>query len=236
VYSTPTNLEVDVKQLIETADDFPNLTTSRGIDYSHGRSNWDRETGTHFGVISVNACSEWIWESFESDYGEPTCPQCSGKAVDYDDELHGSFEHFDQEYGAGGDYACANCKILLDAEDVYPEEPVGHAMVDDEYRAIIDSNNDVFVLKSPYYTYCQFCSPCAPGAGHLEHPCFIFVQLRFPRSRKRRIRRKWKKQMKNHGLFPLGVKTYCLGHDFFNNDKAPYPVFAVKTGQRVLPE
>ena len=28
-------------------------------------------------------------------------------------------------------------------------------------------DGDIFILKSPYYTLCGFCSPCAPGAGYL---------------------------------------------------------------------
>jgi hypothetical protein len=29
------------------------------------------------------------------------------------------------------------------------------------------SDGDIFITKSPYYTVCGFCSPCAPGAGYL---------------------------------------------------------------------
>jgi len=32
-----------------------------------------------------------------------------------------------------------------------------------------------------------------------------------------------------------GVKTYCLGHDWFDGDKAPYPVFTVNLDVEVLP-
>jgi ribosomal protein L37AE/L43A len=30
-----------------------------------------------------------------------------------------------------------------------------------------------------------------------------------------------------------GVKTYCLGHDWFEDGKAPYPVYSVATGELV---
>lgn len=30
-----------------------------------------------------------------------------------------------------------------------------------------------------------------------------------------------------------GVKTYCLGHDWFDGGKAPYPVYSVATGEQV---
>jgi hypothetical protein len=53
------------------------------------------------------------------------------------------------------------------------------------------------VVKSPFYTYAQFCSPCVPGAGNLDNP------------------------------MAEGVKTYCLGHDWFEGGVAPYPVWRV---------
>lgn len=48
-------------------------------------------------------------------------------------------------------------------------------------------------------------APCAPGAGYLSNPC------------------------------PDGPKTYCFGHDWFENDVAPYPVYRVDTGELVPP-
>lgn len=64
---------------------------------------------------------------------------------------------------------------------------------------------DIFITESPYYTTCQFCSPCAPGAGYIMN------------------------------TVKDGVKAYCFGHDWFENGKAPYPVYDVKTGKRVKP-
>lgn len=58
-------------------------------------------------------------------------------------------------------------------------------------------DGDIFVLESPYYTLACFCSPCAPGAGYLLN------------------------------YHPEAPKAYCLGHDFFEGDKAPYPVYRV---------
>jgi hypothetical protein len=33
-----------------------------------------------------------------------------------------------------------------------------------------------------------------------------------------------------------GVRTYCLGHDWFEDGKAPYPVYRVDNGELVLPD
>lgn len=75
----------------------------------------------------------------------------------------------------------------------------------DGYAGRVDAAGDLFLTKAPYYTHAQFCSPCAPGAGHLENPC------------------------------PSGPKTYCLGRDWFEAGAAPYPVYAVDTNEEVTP-
>ena len=82
-------------------------------------------------------------------------------------------------------------------------EPIGWNYSDDGYELTDCLDNDIFVLKSPYYTFAQFCSPCVPGAGNLDN------------------------------AMPDGVKTYCLGHDWFEEGKAPYPVYSVETDLRV---
>jgi hypothetical protein len=78
--------------------------------------------------------------------------------------------------------------------------------LDGEYKAEWHNDGDVFVLSSPYYTHAAFCSPCAPGACHLSSP--------------------------HEG----GERCYCFGHDWFEGNKAPYPVFRVSDGSPVAPE
>ena len=105
------------------------------------------------------------------------------------------------------------------AVPVYPETPEGEEQDDDaeplrwEYRedgyvAEADDDGDVFVLKSPYVTFAQFCSPCAPGACHLGNP------LSEP-----------------HG----NNRCYCFGHDWFEDGVAPYPVYNLATMELVKP-
>jgi len=84
-------------------------------------------------------------------------------------------------------------------------EPIGFTYDSDGYKAYAGDDGDIFILKSPYYTKCQFCSPCAPGAGYLMH------------------------------FMDNGIKTYCFGHDWFEEGKAPYPVYSVETGKVILP-
>lgn len=92
-----------------------------------------------------------------------------------------------------------------DEDEIIDREPVAYRYEDDEYAAEQWEGVDIFVMRSPYYTHAQFCSPCAPGAGHLMHSC------------------------------KDGPKTYCFGHDWFEDGVAPYPVFDVRTGKIVEP-
>lgn len=169
-----------------------------GIDYG---SNFDPETGIHYGIIPMNDLSEYAWESFESDYGEATCPQCGNAAKDSsgltgeETELAESFE-----YDGCDDYVCFDCERYIDSSNAFPEEPIGQTYERTGYVLSVDSQNECWVLKSPYYTYAQYCSPCAPGAGYLRNA--------LPEDRG-------------------APKVYCLGPEWFDNGNAPYWVYKV---------
>lgn len=187
------------------------ITANPGFDYSLGTANHRGEF--HFGVISAHACCEFIYEAFEADYGPPTCGKCGNEAIEADDPQAPDIDELPEDWETihaigGADYACLGCKRFFSSDDAFGEEPVGNYLDDGEYKASLDGYNDIFITQSPYFTYAQYCSPCAPGAGHLENPCPPGCG---------------------------GIKTYCFGHDWFNGDKAPYPVFSVKTGKLVLP-
>lgn len=82
-------------------------------------------------------------------------------------------------------------------------EPLSYSLDDGEYKATCGEDGDIFIIKSPYYTRCNYCSPCAPGAGWLMSPD------------------------------KLGIKAYCFGHDWFDSGVAPYPVYSVKNNKEV---
>lgn len=86
-------------------------------------------------------------------------------------------------------------------------ESIGQELKTNEYEAHDAFDQScLFLTKSPFYTLTKFCSPCAPGAGDLDNPC------------------------------EDGAKTLCFGHDMFEGNKAPYPVYSVETGQLVDPD
>ena len=111
-----------------------------------------------------------------------------------------------EQYGRGcADYVCETCEHTLDSDDVYGAEPRGWSYSGDGYELADCLDSDVIVLASPFYTFGQYCSPCVPGAVSLNSPDTD------------------------------GAKAYCLGHDWFEGGKAPYPVFSVETGKEVAP-
>jgi len=185
--------------------------TNPGFDYGLGQSNIDWDTGIRFGVIPVGEVLEaWAMDS-EMEYGPPACPNCGDLAILYDNEKHDDFEHSLYECH---EFACENCERVFGSESAYPESPLAFYYESDGYRAYQDGNDtDIFVEKSLFYTWCRFCSPCAPGAGYLL----------------------------DHMDEGEGIKAYCFGHDWFwgNADhpgRAPYPVYSVETGELVKPD
>lgn len=159
-------------------DDLEGWVSSPGIDYSLGRSNLDPEFNIHYGVIPQDEVFQAWADSSEAVYSEP---EDVGEEDDRDE--------YEDNYELG--------------------EPLGFRYDQEGYEATQDGDDrDIFILKAPYYTYAQFCSPCAPGAGYLLS---------------------WLKEPRETN------KTFCFGHDWFEEGAAPYPVFAVKDGGRVYP-
>jgi len=170
-----------------------------GIDYGAGRTNIDSESGIRFGVISQHTVGQSWYDDSEPDYGAPSCPKCGGAAVEYDSEQHHDFE---QMRGCR-DYACVACVETFDSDEAFPQEALGYSYDGEGYKLVNCLDSDIMILKSPYYTFAQFCSPCVPGAGNLD------------------------------SAMPDGVKTYCLGHEWFESTAAPYPVYRVADDQEV---
>lgn len=176
-----------------------------GIDYGLGKSNVDPSTGIRYGLIAINSCNQFIWDTLEADYGEPTCPDCGSEVEDYNASIADNeiAPYTYPKYGCA-DYMCSDCQKVFDTAEVWPEEPNGYFFDDDGYSLVSGfDSTELFVLKSRYYTHAQFCSPCAPGAGNLNH------------------------------YIEDGPKTYCLDSTWFDDDECPYPYWSVETDELV---
>lgn len=170
------------------------LSKDGGVNYSGGSIvNIDLETGIRYGVIPQNACVQAWADSSEPEYPEPECPECGAGIPDDADAV----------------YTC-ECGEEIDQDFMYGDvECTGFVLDDGEYKAFCGEDGDIFVIKSPYFTYAQFCSPCAPGACYLLNPCEP----------------------------ETGDRAYCLGADFFWDEEGgvPYPIYSVATGKLIEP-
>ena len=160
-------------------------TQKAGIDYGMGLSNIDKDTGIRYGVISIYEVTQTWADSSEPEYGDMECSNCGDPVT-------------------ANDTVCPNCGTDMEGYFEFDMEPLYYNFQDKEYTATQTADDtDIFIIKSPYYTLCSLCSPCAPGAGYIMD------------------------QNEN------GVKAYCFGHDWFDDGKAPYKVFDVKTDKEV---
>lgn len=184
---------------------------SYGIDYGSGITNIDLETGIRYGVIPQGAVLQAWAEESEPDYGPPTCPMC-GDEVDEDSTPP------DESRWERRDYYCPKCDYAFWSDEAFSGEVDSFTLDTDEYKAQSDSYGDIFITKSNYFTYAQFCSPCAPGACYLLNPvdeqgprCYCFAP-------------DWFDWHAEQGVEPAGE---------YNGEKTscPYPVFRVSDGE-----
>jgi hypothetical protein len=165
-----------------------NQTDYPGINYAPKTSDTNRDpiTKIRYGVISHADVGQAWYDGAEPVYpDEIECYECRA-TVQLD---------------------CETCpKCAADLYDTYDLDPEAWVYQDNDYHVEQSQDSpDLFVIKSPYVTYAQFCSPCAPGACYLTNP------LTKP---------------------ALSNICYCLGPDWFDG-KPPYPIYSVETGERI---
>ena len=184
--------------------------TYKGIDYGRGLSNVDSETKLRYGVIAQSSImaeavddvyhgphsKDLAYESWVSDIEEKVKSAVRSELEDYLNERQL------KEVCEAGAEAVLDCNI----SDCYEGECYPH-YEHDGYVIQKCLETDLFIIKSNYKTYAQFCSPCVPGACNLDAPL----------------------ENKDDGN-----ACYCLGHDWFDGGKAPYRVFTLE-GSEVLP-
>lgn len=187
------------------------MSTYQGIDYGLGQSNINVKTGIRYGVISQHSVMSEAMDDVEYDYGQPSCPQCGNDKVTLPEtcpdcgamqDCINDCTYQDSLEGNGSEFVCLPCRYAFDSDEAYPDTPNGWSYDRDGYRLIDCLDTDIMVIESPYYTYGPFCSPCVPGAVSLPDD--------------------------DDDDYPQdGPKAYCLGHDWFDEGKAPYTVYLV---------
>jgi hypothetical protein len=135
------------------------------IDYGMGKTNVDMTTGIRYGVISVNDVAQ-AWCDDAEPINSNACPKCGSDLPEDMMENISSFCSRDEE-DEEKEHTCPHCNTILIDLDLDFQEPIGYKIDDGEYIATQNVGSDIFIIKSPYYTLCEFCSPCAPGAGYL---------------------------------------------------------------------
>jgi hypothetical protein len=195
-------------------------TDYAGIDYGLGKINTDGNF--RYGVIPANEVGQAWYDESEGEYGKPFCPDCFNEV---DETADFSFEGGPMQDNEGNEiideYFCVHCEKGVDENnpEIWPENPICFYYAGDGYEAHQSQDDcDIFITKSPYFTYAQFCSPCAPGAVYLMNPLDIKEQIR---------------EYVVDGISHENNRGYCFGHDWFESGKAPYPVYSVKTGKLV---
>ena len=182
-------------------------------------ANYDEKTGIAYGVISPHALNP---DALDDLYNGGTDPHYENAKEEFTNDIKTVLDRYGFSIGQIDE-------VLSPAIDIFNEsfESCGDGQCDysdKDYTLHISGDNfGIFVIKSPYYTYCRKCSPCAPGAGDLNNPVDM-----------------------DGGGGPLepspyqlfsnqcGDKSYCLDSSFFDDGKAPYRVFRVEDDQEVI--
>ena len=154
--------------------------------------NYDANTGIHYGVIPAHVMGEAWYEESQPHY-TPTCGYCGTPEPTMNDDDTATCVN-------------DNCGQTFPQDQAYGDEPDSIAYEDSEYEMVQDSMGDVFVIRSPFFTFCRECSPCAPNAGYITGQTFNST----------------------------GLKTYCPGPEWIRDtDTTIIAIYSVETDQLV---
>lgn len=157
-----------------------------GIDWGMGQVNIDKETGIRYGIISANDVNPdaldvggAYWEDSTYNAAYTACVEeiqdiLSLARVD----MGSALRRIERDFGdraarmlreaiaEGGGLDEYDISDIASKEMEMWEAPYGseYGYNDGEYVLHLDTDNDIWVFKSPYMTQGSYCSPCAPGA------------------------------------------------------------------------
>lgn len=185
--------------------------------------NFDETTGIRYGVISPHSISPFALDDIYQKGTDPYYEEMCREVRVYAGEIAGN-----SPFPISEDLQDKIADLIIEDRGEMWENPDGQMDYSDmEYSLHVSGDNfGIFVMKSPYYTYCRGCSPCAPGAGDLDSP------VDMPDLANKDMIRYIDQFGTAH---KIAEKTLCLGPDWFENEKAPYRVFRVDNDEEVLP-
>ena len=175
-------------------------------------SNYDEKTGIAYGVISPNAINQDVLNDLYNDGIDPHYENAR-------QEILTAVSDF-----AGNSGLVISDEMQLQISDLLIDDLSDHYQGNDDgqidysdkdYTLHISGDNfGIFVMKSPFYTYCRKCSPCAPGAGDLNNPLDI----------------------EEIEVLDNYDRAYCLDKSYFDDEyqKIPYRVFRVDNDEEVI--
>ena len=104
------------------------------------------------GVYSCINGHVWYPIEIETEENEETlCPEC-GEIVTLAKDWHVS------EYAHYFSLLCPHCHYVISEEDSMSDEPNSFTYDGDGYQCQRSADDmDIFIIKSPYFTYCKFC-------------------------------------------------------------------------------
>ncbi len=195
-----------------------------GIDYGSGLTNINHATGIRFGVISPHSVApdslQDVYDRGENQSYAASVKEAKDRITFVLREVFDGLGVLPYDYRNGTNTPKADAYLAPIVESVWDDieqDWNGNYEGDnDQYRfesdgyVIETSSLGLYVIQSPFYTYAAFCSPCCPGAGDLDSPRLTAES---------------------------GVKTYCLGPDWFDNEDCtmPYTAFNVSDDSEVVP-
>lgn len=194
-----------------------NTTNYPGINYAgFTGANSNPQTGIRYGVIPSNDISP---DAFEDIVQHGADEDFEAHKQGVKQALRNALSDYFSDYKRSTGNSSLDCAVENAFDSIADDLGEGYESSGDCTRYSYDkdgvklqvaSDGDIFVLESPFFTYAQFCSPCAPGACYLRSP------LETPSE---------------------SNKAYCLGHGWFDSDSpCPYPVYSVATGELIQPK
>jgi hypothetical protein len=178
--------------------------------------NYDENNKVFYGVISQHSIHpEALDEIYFGDHSKDQNYEC------WKDEVTRNIQSALSDYARVDeindvvDFAIDNIEYQNDETDFDFD--------DGEYHVIKCLDSDLMVIKAPFVTWAPPCSPCVPAAGNLDD-----AVKRYHPNEEGYVGAGEKSQTLNSGISGMwgnySVRiTYCLGPDFFDDEKCPYP-------------